>query len=99
LFKAALRAAGSRSNFVDSIDLRWLIQRYTTEIKVRQHKIQLLDVGRALKQHPNLEHVFEPLGIDIAKAKISLKGFVPSNFPPRGAEGPPKGLFDRLADS
>jgi hypothetical protein len=70
LFKAALRAAGARSNFLDSVDIRWLVQRYTTEIKVRKHKIHLVDVGRAFKQHANLEGVFEPLGINIAQAKL-----------------------------
>ncbi|GLI76718.1 hypothetical protein PoHVEF18_004995 [Penicillium ochrochloron] len=90
---AALRAAGSRSNFVDSVDLRWLVQRYAIEIKARRHKIHLVDVGRALQQHSNLENVFESLGIDIAKAKIAAKG------PPRGVEDIPKGLFDSLADS
>lgn len=39
LFKTALGAAGSRANFVDSVNLRWLVQRYETEIKVRKHKI------------------------------------------------------------
>jgi hypothetical protein len=99
LFKASLPAAGSRSKSIDSVDIRWLIQRYTTEIKARRHKIHLLDVGRAIKQHPNLENVFEPLGVDIAKAKITVKGFFPSNCPPRGMEDVPKCLFDSLADS
>jgi hypothetical protein len=93
LFKAALRAAGSRSNFVESVDLRWLVQRYAIEIKARRHKIHLVDVGRALQQHSNLENVFESLGIDIVKAKIAAKG------PPRGVEDIPKGQFDSLADS
>ncbi|KAJ5443547.1 uncharacterized protein N7458_007419 [Penicillium daleae] len=99
LFKAALRAAGARSNFLDSVDLRWLVQRYTTEIKVRRHKIHLVDVGRALKQHPNLEGCFDPLGIDITKAKIAAKDFIPARYSSQRLEDPPKGLFDSLADS
>lgn len=99
LFKAALRAAGARLNFLDSVDIRWLVQRYTTEIKVRKHKIHPVDVGRALKQHPNLEGLFEPLGINVAQAKIAAQDFVPFKVSSSGVKDIPKGLFDSLADS
>lgn len=83
---------------MDSVDLRWLVQRYETEIKVRKHKIFLGDVGRALKQHPNLEGVFDPLGVDVGKAKIAAKDFVPFMGSQRLGDVP-VGLFDSLADS
>ncbi|CEJ54796.1 hypothetical protein PMG11_01089 [Penicillium brasilianum] len=99
LFKAALRAADARSNFLDSVDIRWLVQRYTTEIKVRKHKIHPVDVGRALKQHPSLEGVLEPLGINVAQAEIAAQNFIPFGASSDGVRDFPKGLFDSLADS
>lgn len=83
---------------MDSVDLRWLVQRYETEIKMRKHKILLVDVGRALKQHPNLEGVFDPLGVDVGKAKIAAKEFVPFKGS-QGSGDAPVGLLDSLTDS
>ncbi|TWU76674.1 hypothetical protein ED733_008476 [Metarhizium rileyi] len=69
LFKGKLRAAATRAKFHDSADLRMLVGKYYTALKSRAHELDLEYVGLSLKRYPELERLFEQLGVDIAKAK------------------------------
>ncbi|KAI2788281.1 hypothetical protein POX_e06294 [Penicillium oxalicum] len=99
LFKASLAAAGDRCSFSDFWDLKFLLERYDEEIAPQLGHIALVHIGRAIRQHRNLEYLFEELGVDVAKAKIAAKNFVPFKNP-RGSDDDdaPKDLFDKLGD-
>lgn len=70
LFKGKLRAAATRAKFHDSADLRMLVGKYYTALKPRAHELDLGYVGLSLKRYPELQRLFEQIGVDTEKAKL-----------------------------
>jgi len=68
LFKGKLRAAAMRGKFHDSADLRWLESRYINMLRQRRNEFSLEYLGLAMKRYPELEQLFNRIGVNIAAA-------------------------------
>ncbi|RDW86945.1 uncharacterized protein DSM5745_03587 [Aspergillus mulundensis] len=93
LFKGKLRAAATRAKFHDSADLRWLADRYGQAIQMRRNELNPQYIGLALKRYPELELLFGRLGVDIARAKHSVRDLSPSRLPPPAQGDVQRGLL------
>ena len=74
VFKGKLCVAASRSKFRDFEDLQWLADRYGATIQERWREIKPLYIGIAMRRHPELDHLFDRLEVDIRGAKIFVLG-------------------------
>ncbi|KAJ4179365.1 hypothetical protein NW759_017300 [Fusarium solani] len=72
-FKGKLRAAATRGKFHDSADLRMLGGKYKSVIESRAQELNVQYIGLALKRYPELERLFQQLGIDVEQAKHATK--------------------------
>ncbi|KAH7248438.1 hypothetical protein B0J15DRAFT_400815 [Fusarium solani] len=70
LFKGKLRAAATRGKFHDSADLRMLGGKYKSVIESRAQELNVQYIGLALKRYPELERLFQQLGIDLDLSKL-----------------------------
>lgn len=86
LFKGKLRAAATRENFHDSVDLRWLEGHNLVRLRQNSHAFDLYYVGLALKHYPELHHCFTRIGINVqaARARVASQDL---NDIPRPATG------------
>ncbi|KAF2258498.1 hypothetical protein CC78DRAFT_114146 [Lojkania enalia] len=85
LFKGMLRAAAYRNKPHDEQDLRYLESRYFGWIAAGKDTLSLEVVGLALRRYPDLETLFIRIGIDVAKAKLAVRGVNPDRAPVLGA--------------
>ncbi|GAB0139215.1 hypothetical protein EsDP_00007428, partial [Epichloe bromicola] len=81
LFKGKLRATATRAKFHDSADLRMLVGKYEGVLKSHAHELHLEYVGLSLKRYPELERLFEQLGVDIEQAKRAANGLDLNRLP------------------
>lgn len=65
LFKGKLRVAATRAKYHDVADLRLLEGKYREEIKSLSRGLSLNYVGLTIKRYPELERLFERLGLDV----------------------------------
>ena len=72
VFKGKLRATATRNKLHDFADLRWLKERYAAAIRQKVSELNLEYVGRALRNYPELEPLFNDLGIDLNAAKARV---------------------------
>lgn len=81
LFKGKLRAAATRAKYHDTADLRLLEDKYGEEIKSLSGGLNLNYVGLAMKRYPELERLFERLGVDVLQARQVTKHADLGNLP------------------
>ncbi|PMB68309.1 hypothetical protein BM221_006486 [Beauveria bassiana] len=93
LFKGKLRAAATRAKYHDTADLRLLEGTYGDEIKSLCKGLNLNYVGLAIKRYPELERLFERLGVDVPKAKEVTKDADLGNLPPPAPGDVQRGLL------
>ncbi|KAJ2973889.1 hypothetical protein NQ176_g6348 [Zarea fungicola] len=62
-------------------DLRLLEDKYREEIKSLSQGLSLTYVGLAIKRYPELERLFERLGVDVLQAKEVTKNVDLGNLP------------------
>ncbi|KAM5353173.1 hypothetical protein ACJZ2D_016934 [Fusarium nematophilum] len=94
LFKGKLRAAATRGKFHDSADLRMLGGKYKTIIEARAHELNVPYLGLALKRYPELERLFQQLGIDVEQAKHATKDLDLSKLPAPTVGDVQRGLLE-----
>ncbi|OAR00236.1 hypothetical protein LLEC1_06453 [Akanthomyces lecanii] len=76
-----LRAAATRAKYHDAADLRLLGDKYGDEIKSLSQGLGLNYVGLAIKRYPELERLFERLGVDVLQAKEVTKNMDLGSLP------------------
>ncbi|KAL9075495.1 MAG: hypothetical protein Q9161_001567 [Pseudevernia consocians] len=69
IFKGKLRATATRSKFSDTVDLRWLEGNFPNVFQQNANQLNLEDVGKSIKNYPELELLFRRIGVDIEAAK------------------------------
>lgn len=74
IMKGKVCVAASRSKFRDFEDIQWLADRYGATIQDRWREIKPLYIGLAMRRHPELEHLFGQLQVDIRGAKLFVHG-------------------------
>lgn len=94
LFKGKLRAAATRGKFHDSADLRMLGGKYKADIESRAHELNVQYLGLALKRYPELERLFQQLGIDVEQAKHATKDLDLNKLPPPTSGDVQRGLLE-----
>ncbi|KAI1108469.1 ser/Thr protein phosphatase [Nemania sp. NC0429] len=93
LFKGKLRASAARNKFHDSVDLRMLISRYESIIKPRVNELNLEYIGLSIKRYPELERLFNQLGVDVEKARLAAADLDPNNISPPAVGDVQNGLL------
>ncbi|PKY07173.1 hypothetical protein P168DRAFT_324609 [Aspergillus campestris IBT 28561] len=74
IFKGKVCVAASRSKSRDFEDIQWLADRYGPVIRERWREIKPRYIGFAMRRHPELEHLFGQLQVDISEAKAFVHG-------------------------
>ncbi|KAI0890789.1 hypothetical protein F4806DRAFT_489882 [Annulohypoxylon nitens] len=80
LFKGKLHAAATRSRPYDAADLRALVTRYKEDIASHTDKMNIKDIGLAIKRHPELVFLFRQLDIDVHKAERAARFLNPNDI-------------------
>lgn len=80
LFKGKLHAAATRSRPYDAADLRALVTRYKEDIASHTDKMNIKDIGLAIKRHPELVFLFRQLDIDVHKAERAARFLSPNDI-------------------
>jgi hypothetical protein len=93
IFKGKLHAAATRGKFHDSADLRWLEGRYIDMLRERRNEFALEDLGLAMKRYPELELVFNRIGVNITAAQAAAAHLDPRHLPPPQRGDVQKGLL------
>ncbi|PYH37231.1 uncharacterized protein BO87DRAFT_353721 [Aspergillus neoniger CBS 115656] len=79
--KEKFRAAATRSKFHESADMRWLADRYGNVIQAQKEGLNLQYIGLAIKRYPELELLFERLGVDLGITMEAVRDMDPSRLP------------------
>lgn len=74
IFKGKLCAAAARVYRRDINHLRWLVIHYGPTIRERWGELRPLYIGLALRRHPELEHLFGQLGVNLAGGRFFVTG-------------------------
>ncbi|KAF2459393.1 hypothetical protein BDY21DRAFT_189807 [Lineolata rhizophorae] len=74
IFRGKLQAAGQRGRYHDAADLRWLEQRFRKSLRQSKCLFNIQDVGLAMARYPELEPLFERLGINTLAASLTVDG-------------------------
>ncbi|KAI4151994.1 MAG: hypothetical protein LQ340_003158 [Diploschistes diacapsis] len=77
-----VRAAALRDKYHDSADIRWLEGNYRPLLIERRDVVNLDYAGLAMKRYPELEFVFNRIGIDVQAAKARVAAVYLSGLPP-----------------
>ena len=93
IFKGKLRASATRAKFHDSADIRWLEQKFLSQLMARTSEFNLEYVGLALKRYPELELSLARIGIDIPAAKDRIASVDLKSLPPQQPGDVQKGLL------
>ena len=99
LFRDKIRLSATRNKFVDSHDLRILEEEYGLIFKKRVKALDPAYVGRSIKNSPDLERMYEGIGVDIEHALEASKSLkLEQIFPPPPAEVQRHVMNDRYYD-
>lgn len=82
IFIRKVRAAALRDKYHDSADIRWLEGNYRPLLIERRDVVNLDYAGLAMKRYPELEFVFNRIGIDVQAAKARVAAVYLSGLPP-----------------
>lgn len=71
LFKGKLSAAATRAKFHDAVDLRWLEQNFHSKLAEQVAAFSPRLIGLAIARYPELERLFERLGVNTKSASAA----------------------------
>lgn len=69
IFKGKLHAAADRDKLSDAMDLEHLLSNYAPGLRPHVTRINLRDVGKAVRRYPQLTEPLSSIGIDVSQAQ------------------------------
>lgn len=87
LFKDKVRLAATRDISKDSADFRQLEAHHGDSLRTQIECLDIACIGHAIKRYPELDRLFEQLGVDVEEALLASDNLdLASILPPNPAE-------------